>query len=76
MERDWCCTKCKKLLGVLRNGRLHIQFARGHAYLVGFPATSVCRACHTLNELPSVRDAEHLPVRTPAAPPRSSVAAR
>ncbi len=51
MVRDWRCSKCRKLLAVLRGDRLHIRFARGHEYLVGFPATSVCRSCRTLNEL-------------------------
>lgn len=51
MEQDWRCTRCGKLLAVLRGDRLHIRFARGHEYLVGFPATSVCRSCRTLNEL-------------------------
>jgi len=51
METEWRCSQCNKLLGVLRDGRLHLRFARGHEYLVGFPATSVCRTCRTLNEL-------------------------
>jgi len=51
MEKEWRCSRCSKLLGLLRNGRLHLKFARGHEYLVGFPATSVCRGCRTLNEL-------------------------
>lgn len=51
MGKDWRCTRCNKLLGILREGRLHLRLARGHEYLVGFPATSVCRGCRTLNEL-------------------------
>jgi hypothetical protein len=51
MEKEWRCARCKKLLGILCDGRLHLRFARGHEYLVGFPATSVCRGCRTLNEL-------------------------
>ena len=51
MKREWRCTKCEKLLGVLQRGRIHIRFARGHEYLVGLPASSVCRHCRTLNEL-------------------------
>ena len=50
MEREWRCTRCGKLLGLLTGARLHIRFARGHEYIVGFPATSVCRSCQTLNE--------------------------
>ena len=51
MKTEWRCSQCNKLLGVLKDDRLHLRFARGHEYLVGFPATSVCRTCRTLNEL-------------------------
>jgi len=51
MDREWRCTRCGKLLGILEDARLHIRFARGHEYIVGFPASSVCRSCGTLNEL-------------------------
>jgi hypothetical protein len=51
MKREWRCASCGKLLGVLDRDRLHIRFARGHEYIVGFPATTVCRGCRTLNEL-------------------------
>jgi phage FluMu protein Com len=51
MEKEWRCSSCGKKLGSLRDGRLHLKFARGHEYLVGFPATSVCRGCRTLNEI-------------------------
>lgn len=50
MEQEWRCTRCGKLLAVLRGDRLHIRFARGHEYLVGLPVTCVCRNCRTLNE--------------------------
>ena len=49
-DDEWRCSRCDKLLGIVRDGRLHLRFARGHEYLVGFPATSVCRGCRTLNE--------------------------
>ncbi len=52
-EIEWRCPRCGKLLGILRDGRLHLRFARGHEFLVGFPATGVCRGCSTLNELPN-----------------------
>jgi phage FluMu protein Com len=57
MEREWRCTRCEKLLGVMEGDRLHIRLARGHEYLVGFPATGVCRSCRTLNELSTSRNA-------------------
>jgi phage FluMu protein Com len=50
VEHEWHCTHCGKLLGVLKGMRLHIRFSHGHEYLVGFPATSTCRGCRTLNE--------------------------
>ena len=51
MDREWRCTRCRKLLGLMEGDRLHIRFARGHEYLVGFPVTSICRSCRALNEL-------------------------
>lgn len=46
---DWRCTRCDKLLGIYREGQMHIQFARGHQYLASFPVTATCRTCGTLN---------------------------
>ena len=46
---EWRCTGCGKLLGVGRDGRLHLRFARGHEYLVGFPVQATCRGCGVLN---------------------------
>ena len=51
MDGEWRCVRCQKLLGVVKASRLHIRFSRGHEYLVGFPVTSVCRSCQTLNEI-------------------------
>jgi hypothetical protein len=51
MDSEWRCTRCGKLLGVIEDARLHIRFSRGHEYLVGLPATGVCRSCQTLNEI-------------------------
>lgn len=51
MEREWRCARCGKLLAVVRGERLHIRIGRGHEYLVGFPVTSACRSCGTLNEI-------------------------
>lgn len=46
---EWRCTRCDKLLGVCRDGRMHLRFARSHEYLVGFPVQATCRGCGTLN---------------------------
>ena len=48
---DWRCTGCGKLLGVRRDGRMHLRFARGHEYFVGFPVVATCRSCGTLNRV-------------------------
>ena len=48
-NQDWRCTRCDKLLGVCRDGRMHLRFSRGHEYLAGFPLTATCRGCGTLN---------------------------
>ena len=53
MNPEWRCTRCDKLLGVCRDGRMHLRFARGHEYLVGFPVQATCRGCGTLNQAQS-----------------------
>ena len=50
---EWRCTRCDKLLGVCRGGRMHLRFARGHEYLVSFPVQATCRGCGTLNQAQS-----------------------
>lgn len=47
---SWCCTQCGKKLGVHRDGRMHLRFARAREYFVGFPVVATCRGCGTLNE--------------------------
>ena len=46
---EWRCTSCRRLLGVVRDGQLHIRFARSHEYMTALPATCTCRTCGTLN---------------------------
>lgn len=46
---EWRCNSCAKLLGVCRDGQMHLRFARGHEYLVGFPVVATCRGCGSLN---------------------------
>ena len=46
---EWRCTRCDKLLGVCRDGQMHLRFTRGHEYFVGFPVVATCRGCGTLN---------------------------
>jgi len=48
---EWRCTQCDKLLGVSRDGQMHLRFARGHEYFVGFPVVATCRGCGTLNKI-------------------------
>jgi hypothetical protein len=52
---EWRCTRCAKLLGVIRpGGRVHLRFGRSHEYIVGYPVVATCRGCGTLN---SAKDA-------------------
>ena len=53
LSPEWRCTRCDKLLGVCRDGRMHLRFARGHEYFVGFPVQATCRGCGTLNQAQS-----------------------
>ncbi len=59
-EQEWRCDRCGRLLGLVRGGLLHLRIARGHEYLVAFPATGLCRNCRTLNRAtgPPERPAE------------------
>ena len=34
---------------------MHLRFARGHEYFVGFPVQATCRGCGTLNQATSPR---------------------
>jgi hypothetical protein len=47
---EWRCTQCNKLLGVRRDDRMHLRFARSHEYFAGFPIVATCRGCGTLNQ--------------------------
>lgn len=58
MATEWRCTKCGKLLGVREGDQLHIRFARGHEYLVGYPIIGTCRNCNSLNNLRPEREKE------------------
>ena len=48
---NWRCTRCDKLLGVCRNGRMHLRFTRGHEYFVGFPVVATCSSRGTLHRV-------------------------
>lgn len=60
-SREWRCYDCGKLLGLVQEGRLFLRLSRGHTYLVGFPATTVCRGCRALNELATPAALERQP---------------
>jgi RNase P subunit RPR2 len=49
-SNEWRCSHCDKLLGICRDGRLHLRFGRGHEYFVSFPVVATCRGCGTLNQ--------------------------
>jgi hypothetical protein len=46
---EWRCSRCNKLLGVCRDGQLHLRFARGHEYFVSLPVVATCCGCGALN---------------------------
>jgi phage FluMu protein Com len=48
-SQDWRCSCCGKLLGICSDGSMHLRFARGPEYFVGFPVTAKCPGCGTLN---------------------------
>lgn len=50
---EWCCTKCSKLLGILHHRRIVLRFAGGHQYIVAPPASTICKRCGALNEIPA-----------------------
>lgn len=51
-QREWRCEECGMLLGVLKQGRLHVRStSQGIDYIVSLPVTCACRACRTLNEI-------------------------
>ena len=50
--RQWRCTRCNKLLGIYRDGQMHIRTSRGLEYMTGFPVMSAC-SCGTLNHAAS-----------------------
>ena len=47
---SWRCSHCNRLLGICRDGRMHLRLARGHEYLVGYPVQATCRSCGTMNQ--------------------------
>ncbi|MFI5298641.1 MAG: hypothetical protein ACHREM_11125 [Polyangiales bacterium] len=49
-EREWRCRRCTTLLGVERNGRLHLKY-KSAQYVVMGPVVAVCRRCSGTNEM-------------------------
>jgi hypothetical protein len=41
---EWRCT-CGKLLGLVRDGKLHVRPYRSHEYMVSLPAEATCHFC-------------------------------
>jgi len=59
MEREWRCSRCRTLLGICRNGRLHLQYKKVQ-YLVDGKVVAVCRTCSAINEADSKRPLERV----------------
>jgi hypothetical protein len=47
---QWRCCSCGTLLGVERQGRLHLKY-KSAQYVVTGMVTSVCRRCDTTNQI-------------------------
>lgn len=50
LVNEWRCSSCGKLLGVFRDGGMHLRFARSHEYVVTLPVIATCRGCGALNQ--------------------------
>lgn len=46
---DWTCSVCRKVLGRILGGDVHLRFNRRHEYVASLPASAICRNCGTLN---------------------------
>ena len=57
MDKKWRCQKCETLLGIWRNGKLHLQYKKAQ-YMVDGNVLAVCRTCSTINEADSERPVE------------------
>ncbi|MCC6644567.1 MAG: hypothetical protein IT374_03220 [Polyangiaceae bacterium] len=49
-EREWRCRSCGTLLGVERQGKMHLKYKTAQ-YVVTGPVTAICRRCSELNEI-------------------------
>jgi len=50
----WECARCRKLLGIIDGGRVHLSYSHGPECIASFPVTCGCRKCGYLNEYPLV----------------------
>jgi hypothetical protein len=46
---DWRCPSCQALLGVEREGELHLRYKTA-IYVARGPVRAVCRRCHQVSE--------------------------
>ncbi len=49
--RDWRCRCCGRLLGRVRDDRLHIKVKGFSEYVASLPCTATCRTCTAINEV-------------------------
>ena len=49
--RDWRCRCCGRLLGRVRENRLHIKVKGFSEYVASLPCTATCRSCTAINEV-------------------------
>lgn len=57
MGREWRCSRCRTLLGIWQNEKLHLQYKKAQ-YLVNGRVLAVCRTCSAISEADSDKPVE------------------
>lgn len=49
-EKEWRCRQCGTLLGVERQGKMHLKYKTAQFIVTG-PVMGICRRCSEINEI-------------------------
>ena len=63
-EEEWRCRKCGTLLGIRRDGRVHVKHKRAQ-FVVRGHVMAVCPRCAELNETETAPSAHPRPAAQP-----------